>query len=231
MITFAMVFSCFIFLVGATISTSTEFVSSTLGDIAFYDELPMEKLDCKSLTISDWRELHEENVNGLVYHYFYVTKLSIEVSNEGDVSYTINDLKYFDVFLVFSKNAGNDSEIILKSSMLRILYKQDCSNEVAPCWRIERVSSLAEPNSLELIEVVNPSSAALAQGLLDPKEIAHIDIYIPHYSKFTVVQILNGSSIVCGDGWIYVALVTSKGHVARPLNLFKKTWSLGEAYS
>ena len=227
-VTFGILFSCFLFLASGVVFFLIEFIPKViLADDVLYADVPQERLNCTSLTIMDWEKFYNEAISGLTYDYFYVTHLRIEVVNIGKISYPIKGLKAFDLFLVYSKNIGTDDKPLLENAFLRLPYRHDCSIETAPCWRIINISSITEPSDLKIAEMVNPSNFALNQGAWDPNEVADISIYVSDNSRLTLLQVLNDSTVIGGDGWIFTALVTPNGHIARPINLFKITWSLG----
>ena len=216
----------------STIILLNEFVelaenSTPSGDLANKIEDQLEKIEGKSVIIEEWENFANLTVDGLEYHYFYVRRLSANFSNIGRLSYEIKDLKKFDLFIIFSSNAGTDIDPVLKRDFLRVPYREDCESAIAPCWRVREISALRAPDNVNIEEIINPSDPSSFEGLWDYNEVMKIEIQLPEAIKFTLAQVYNETNLVGGDGWIYVVLVTPRGFVSKPINIFGKPWTAG----
>ena len=217
----------------STVSLLFEFIelaenSTPSHDLVKKIENQFEKLEGKSVAIEEWRKFTNLTAGNLEYHYFYVKRLSASFSNVGELSYEIKDLRKFDLFIIFSSNVGTDSNPVLKREFLRVPYREDCENMVAPCWKVRKLSALRTPDNVNVEEVINPFDISSFEGIWDSNEVADLEIQFPEAVKFTLVQIFNGTSLVGGDGWIYIVLVTPSGFASRPINIFREPWTMGE---
>jgi len=188
-IVLALLLPSFLLLVDGSISLLTEDMLKTiLEDEAFQIEIPQEKLECKELRLT--------TVNS------YVAHISVKIVNVGRVSYSTEDLEYFDLFLILVYSSGTESDNLMRE-FFRVPYKGDCNIGLTPCWRVTKILSIAKPNDFEVHEMINPSDCTLAQWFWDPYEIAYIDIYVP---------------INADPAGIFVTLVTLSGQAAKPIN-------------
>ena len=218
----------------STITLLIEFVelaenSTPSDDLANKIEDQLEKIEGKSITIEEWENFANLTVDSLEYHYFYVKRFCANFSNIGELSYKIKDLKKFDLFIIFSSNAGTDSDPMLKRDFLRVPYREDCESTIAPCWRVRRISALRVPDDVNIEEIINPFDTSSSEGLWDHDEMMKIEIQLPETTKFTLAQVYNETDLIGGDGWIYIILVTPGGFVSKPINLYGKPWTVGVA--
>jgi len=163
-------------------------LKTILEDETFRIEIPQEKLECKDLRLT--------RVSS------YVAHISIKVVNIGGVSYSTKDLEYFDLFLILVYGRGTESDNLMRE-FFRVPYKSGCNIGITPCWHITKILSITKPNDLEVHEIINLSDYTSAQWFWDPYEIAYIDIYVP---------------INADPAGVFVTLITSSGHIAKPMN-------------
>jgi len=220
-IAFGIVTFSAIFCLGKLLTIANLLINTPLNELKFRNS---ERLEATDLRIEDMREFLRIKSGGYTLHYYYVRVLRIKFKNLGSVSYKVDDLMKFDLFIVYSKNVGTNKKPELGSSSIRIPFRADCSDRVAPCWRVREVRQLIEPANTEKEELINVYDKN-KKGAIDFYERFEIEVRLSEsITRMTLMIEEKRKKIVGSDGWMYITLCTPYGHLSKPVNLYKYPW-------